>query len=435
MNCGRKKAETENSHNDDPQKGQDMILKKLQNKNNKFTKKQKLTYVVCNNKEYESFFADKYDKQKFIKNRIDLLYNSYLKSIKISSFDNLTVHKNTEIWIIGSLTTITGEKINSENICLENSDFSQKYIKIDISKLKNFLFFNGQVVAFRGFLHNFFKNKKQSTDFSDFDTSNSSLNDNEMYGSEIITGNVHNNLVFKSNEFSIKPHVSNPIKSKKALSFVVAKGPFTEILIENYARCDASAVILLGPFTEKRQDFSDFIVLCKNTFKKKMSVKVFLVPSTEDKEFDPCYPQNAREIDYNDVICLSNPAIIELNDHSVVINNFDILKDLSAYSLTDVTQNYMQTKKDFEVFNRMICRQTLLQKNLLPVFPPQSFVYSQNNLSLNIIPNVYIISSIFDSFEMMECACHFINMGNIGGLAYECVFDQTSQKFIVNKFI
>lgn len=396
----RKSKNTENDENYAKVVSKDEIFKRLRKNTVVKHVSNKTTLQIVPNKNYECFYATKYDKERFFAAKINSMQDSIKKLMKIEKYEALDTISTDEFWTIGVITSYTGEKINEDTVYLQNPNISKEPVRLDLSGLQNYSIYNGQVCAVKG--------------------------TSQIGADEQIELKVAEFYFLPSTEMGGSPQKSN-------LNLVVAQGPFLNDRIEKYFAADADVLIFLGPFVTEETSFEKFIEICKENIKKKMGQKVVLVPSTEDLEMDPVYPQNGRNLNESQIFCVQNPSSIQVNGHLISLNNFDVFKSLEDNELYKC-QNpsahplFQKSKQDRH------CVHLLLQKTFLQVFDANVFCYYANNFEMQKLPNIYITSSVKQGFSKFVCNSQVISLNNENEKAFALKTDaNNTSKYVVEE--
>lgn len=344
--------------------------------------------VIINGlEEVEYFYLKNTDIRNYLIERLIFMEGLFLELLKKDKFNSIYSKSINPFLTFGAITSVRGEKLTIDTIYIQNPLFevndinTDELIKCNLNELEQFSIFNGQIVAL-----------------------NCSYNNNELI--------VHNLYPF--------PLLEVNSRKKNDLNIIIAKGYFNSEYIDHLISLDPSVIILMGPF-QTISSFKSFVNLLKKKIETIKYIKIILIPSLEDKEFFGIFPQMEKIIHSEQIICIRNPSSIIINNHLLAFNNCDILSDIENYEYSKINESHNDKFLNSSKIDRL-CHHLLFQCSFLPTIPSQFCVSYSKTLNISQVPDIYIISSKFDSFIKDIGPSKIINIGN------------NSQKHIIIKY-
>ncbi|XP_068731616.1 DNA polymerase alpha subunit B-like [Montipora capricornis] len=285
-------------------------------------------------KNYKYMFQKQAEKAVVLSDLIDDMAEKLQQSLKVEEFSNLSVQSQEEVPVIGRICCDSNGKLNVQSVLLEGSQelSGGTRVKLDLSEVRQFALFPGQIVAAEGV---------NSTG-------------EKLVVNKICTGM---QLPFWS---SLEP---NPVKALSQVSepflMMVAAGPFTTSdsllyepladLMKTVENDKPDLLILLGPFVDSKHDQivnGDLEEPFEDLFEKqvqeivkateKLSSTVVFVPSHRDVHHDFVYPQppfstkvNLGELPER-IHFVSDPCTIVVNGVTIGLTSTDILLHLGS---------------------------------------------------------------------------------------------------------
>lgn len=349
--------------------GEDIFMSKLIKKSTKIE--------TISPKEIEYFHSTRNDKSNFVKARLLQMKQSLLESLKIDHFEPINHQSTKPFYTFGMISSPTGEKIESDSYLFNNTDNSNIPVKLDLSALDSYSIFNGQIVALKG-----------------INTRGDVLHVHDIYISSVL--NINQN-------------------TKEQGSIIVSKGPFTRHRVECIFKKEASVYVFLGPFYEAEDDEPEFksmdsFIECIQAFKvSKLDMNVIIVPSIDDLSSVRIFPQPAiKIISDNSIRSVPNPSYFYLNNHLVLVCNFDNFIDLCYEEVSSPPSAP-------DRFGRL-CHHLVFQKCFVPVLCSKSNVAYGKWLEMDFVPDLYIIASKMKCFDRKIGP---VTIANVGGLRPE----------------
>lgn len=338
---------------------------------NLIKKKSKMTVQIkFDNKTEDNYFhLTPTDKQNHILDRIRNLEQTFLRYAQLSYFQPLNYVSENSFYTYGCLTSMNGDVISKENAYFFNVyDNVPVFVKLNLDLVKSFCIYNGLVCMAKVKIYK----------------------DNKLQVEELIT--------FSSFERS------RTYMKELNLEGVILKGPIESNTLSKIMDKTFNFLIIFGPFI-KNDSFDQFIELIENeVIAKNNQIKVVLVPSLKDVAFFNVLPQPPLNLNNDQIICVSNPSIIEINEKiQIALVNYDVFKELNDNCL-------VHPNKEINFDN--LCYYILNQNSFVPVLPSKYPINYQSNLNIDKSINLFITSSDlpFEKSKIESCQCTFINI-------------------------
>lgn len=300
--------------------------------------------------------------------------------------------------VLGRICADHTGRLNAASIFLEGSQeiSSGQNICIDVSRLNEFSFFPGQIIAGLGI---------------------------NTTGKKLILEKLYQGIY---PPYCQKiPDLPNCIDS---LSVVVAAGPFTtsdtlsnepfQDLMKYVKINNPHVLILLGPFVDmKNQKIQNdeltetFDEIFQDLISKVIShidnlnTKVIIVPSTKDAHHFPVYPTPPYKAKHatKRLYFASDPCILNIEGILFGLTSTDILFHLGKEEIS-----YPQLPDRLG----RLCRHILLQKNFYPLYPPNEemnidYLHFEHSAGIPVMPHILILPSDLRHFikDIDGCCC------------------------------
>lgn len=336
--------------------------------------KQSTKIVAVSPKEIEYFYFTRSDKHNFVNSRLLQMKQSFLESLGIDHFEPINHQSMKPFYTFGMISSPTGERIESDCYLFNTTDSSNIPVKLDLSAVDTYSIFNGQIVALKG-----------------INPRGDLLQVQQIYTASIL-------------------HINQ--NKKESGTIIVSKGPFSQHRLESIFKNVASVHVLLGSFygIEDNSDFKnmDSFTECLRSFKEnKVDMHIIIVPSIDDLSSVRIFPQPAIKITEDDAISsLPNPGYFYLNNHLILVCNFDNFIDLCSEEIFKASS----TKQTNDKFERM-CHHLIFQKCFVPVLNSKSNVAFGKWLEMDFTPDLYIISSKMKCFDRRVEPVTVVNVG------------------------
>uniref|UniRef100_A0A2R8MDI3 DNA polymerase alpha subunit B n=1 Tax=Callithrix jacchus TaxID=9483 RepID=A0A2R8MDI3_CALJA len=359
---------------------------------------------------YKSMFQKLPDIREVLTYKIEELGSELKEHYKIEVFTPLLAPAQEPVTLLGQIGCDSNGKLNNKSVILEGDreHSSGAQIPVDLSELKEYSLFPGQVVIMEG-----------------INTTGRKLVATKLY-------EVHN------------PQSS--VLDFEQTMVLVACGPYTTsdsitydplldlIAVINHDRPDVC--ILFGPFLDAKHEqvenclltspFEDVFKQCLRTIiegTRSSGSHLVFVPSLRDVHHEPVYPQPpfsysdlSRE-DKKQVHFVSEPCSLSINGVIFGLTSTDLLFHLGAEEISS-------SSGTSDRFSR-IFKHILTQRSYYPLYPPQEdmaidyetfYVYAQ----LPVTPDIFIIPSELRYFvkDVLGCVCvnpGRLTKGQVGG--------------------
>lgn len=315
----------------------------------------------------EYFHFSSQQKHLYVTDRLRFMKPQFLKILGLNEFDPINHQSVTSFYTFGMISSLNGDQIRDSCYFFNTIDQSSVPVKLNLSITGGFSMFNGQIVAIKG------KNPS---------------------GKEIIV-----EKVFYAPDLEYKNF------SKGELHVDVLKGPFSRSMLENSFFESNQILFFLGPFCNFKPDgfstLDEFIECVKNKLFKLSQAKAFLIPSEEDYFSISVFPQpriSAKTTDPR-ITLLSNPALLSINGHYIVVSNFDSILDLCA---EEVYKNFSGSNDPLctdDKFTR-IAQHLVFQRTFCPILNSKSNVSYGTWLNMENTPDIYILNSKMKQFNV-----------------------------------
>lgn len=310
------------------------------------------------------FYLNKYNKYMYIKNRLLNGKNAFGEICNVKDFKPINTKSTQSFYTFGMII-----KDTDNNLCFVNTvdESNNVLLKLNLNYLKQYSFFTGQLVTFKG------KN----------------LNGNELIVEKyecLYTLPFNDNV--KKNDFVIEI-IQNSSNILKTLS-------------------NDSVVIFLG--CEISEDIKKWSYANKSN-------KILHVPTLDSINTINVFPQPPIYDDNIHIEKLSNPCELELNNNSIFINTLPVIDEIKENEVLKNEKCNNQIKCAQFLFkgdelDRLIAH-LLFQASFCPVFPSRyNIEYDDKILEQKIHPDLYIIrSEKFPLFVRQSGPIHVINIG------------------------
>ncbi|KAL9953110.1 hypothetical protein ACROYT_G040470 [Oculina patagonica] len=365
---------------------------------------------------YKYMFQKQVDKAAVLSELIDDMAEKLQASLGVEEFSSLCVPTQEEVSVIGRICCDSNGKLNPQSVILEGSQelSSGQRIKLDLSEMRQFALFPGQVVAIEGV---------NSTG-------------QKLVVNKICTGI---QLPFRSSVEAVQEASEDSTPEPFLMS--VAAGPFTTSdsllyepladLMKRVQNDKPDLLILLGPFVDAKHDqiingdleepFEDiFDRQVKQIVKatEKLTTKVVFVPSHRDVHHDFVYPQppfstkiNTAEFNSKERIhFVSDPCTLLVNNVTIGLSSMDVLLHLGS-------EETVCPPGSSDRLGRLL-KHILHQHSYYPLHPPAEDVnldYEQfeKHALLPYNPDILILPSDLRYFAKDTLGCLCLNPGRL----------------------
>lgn len=358
------------------------------------------------------------DIADYLDEKIEIFTEVVAKAFNLedSQFSDPTRQSQSEIYTVGRIVPdsplSTSNDLNLHSLFLETSRISGFGIrvKLDLSDVKDYSFFPGQIVAFKGInssgdTFKVLENMKlpylgaPTHDYEDIEEFTNIVGDDNL--KMIITsGPYHpkNSLDFSKLEKFIT-HINENVKP----DVVIMTGPLIDvsaipnILKESFFKAENS---------EDGDDLTDLRNL-DDIFKSYLApilndiqcTRVIIVPHGNDfTNPHTSYPQaafNRKEMGLSKKFkCFPNPSLFDINEVSMGVSTPDILRDLKDMPASDASTNRIER----------IVEHIIHQRHFYPIYPSPNLNFQVDTSFLGLaeldstVPDVMILPSILKPF-------------------------------------
>lgn len=281
-------------------------------------------------------------------------------------------------------------KMDEESILFSPLNSSAK-LKLDLSRVGDFSFFPGQMIAFRGTL------------------------DQKLVVYQIL-----------DDQLPLLPFPEPNFNFQDKLKICVISGPFPEELTTgsvqklctNLTAFEPDVLILLGPFVDendpdlpKRTKMDEYLLNLIRVLREACPPVTFLlVPSQFDFTNENVIPSPPFDIQPEslgpNVHCLSNPCFVNVLGVHFAITSCDILMHL-------VREEFNRTTNISEGRMNRLCKHLIRQRSLYPMFPAAQDTNVDwtfyRHLKMPVMPHFLIVPSVLKGFVFEEFGITCLN--------------------------
>lgn len=357
---------------------------------------------------YKSMFQKLPDIRDVLTCKIEELGCELKEHYKIEAFAPVLAPAQEPITLLGQIGCDTNGKLNSKSVILEGDrEYSSgAQIPVDLSELKEYSLFPGQVVIMEGI---------------------------NTTGRKFIATKLYEGLPLP---FYQPTEEDGDFEQNMVL---VACGPYTTSdsitydplldLITIINRDLPDVCILLGPFLDAKHEqvesclltspFEDIFKQCLRTIiegTRSSGSRLVFVPSVRDVHREPVYPQ--PPFSYSDLLrddrkrvqFVSEPCSLAINGVILGLTSTDLLFHMGAEEISS-------TSGPSDRLSRIL-KHILTQRSYYPLYPPQEdmaidyenfYTYAQ----LPVTPDVFIIPSELKYFVKDVLGCICVNPGRL----------------------
>ncbi|XP_052274858.1 DNA polymerase alpha subunit B-like isoform X2 [Dreissena polymorpha] len=354
-------------------------------------------------RKFKYMFQKMSDKRDVLNDLIEDMADHLQKVHNIEEFSHAVLPTQEEVTVCGRVCCDSNGKLNAKSVVLEGSiDTSAgKVIPLDVSQLKEYALFPGQIVALTG--HN-------ST------------------GQKFVA-----NKLFESVALPL-PDCPEEGSSGR-LTLLVAAGPFTTSdslsyepftdLVEQIRLMRPDVCILMGPFVDGKNteiENGNCPVSYDAIFHAKLeeianatenlNVQMVLISSSRDLHHDPVYPTPPYRLEnfrHKHVKCFSDPCTLKINDIVFGLTSTDVMFHLGNEEIAFPSGSDRLGR---------LTQHLLTQHSYYPLCPPNEemcvdFEKFQTTCFLPTTPHVLVVPSEFKQFvkDIKGCCC--INPGRL----------------------
>ncbi|XP_019501138.1 PREDICTED: DNA polymerase alpha subunit B isoform X2 [Hipposideros armiger] len=364
---------------------------------------------------YKSMFQKLPDIREVLTCKIEELGSELKEHYKIEAFTPVLVPAQESVTLLGQIGCDSNGKLNNKSVILEGDreHSSGAQVPVDLSELKEYSLFPGQVVVMEG-----------------INTTGRKLVATKLYEGVPLPfyqpteedGDFEQNMVLVA---------CGPYTTSDSITY----DPLLDLIwVINRDRPDVC--ILFGPFLDTKHDqvenclltspFEDVFKQCLRTIiegTRSSGSHLVFVPSLRDVHHEPVYPQ--PPFSYSDlppedrkrVLFVSDPCSLSINGVVFGLTSTDLLFHIGAEEVSS-------SSRTSDRFSRIL-KHILTQRSYYPLYPPQEdmaidyehfYAYAQ----LPATPDVFIIPSELRYFvkDVLGCVCvnpGRLTKGQVGG--------------------
>ncbi|KAM5225346.1 DNA polymerase alpha subunit B isoform 1-T1 [Hipposideros larvatus] len=365
---------------------------------------------------YKSMFQKLPDIREVLTCKIEELGSELKEHYKIEAFTPVLVPAQDSVTLLGQIGCDSNGKLNDKSVILEGDreHSSGAQVPVDLSELKEYSLFPGQVVIMEG-----------------INTTGRKLVATKLYEGVPLPfyqpteedGDFEQNMVLVA---------CGPYTTSDSITY----DPLLDLIwVINRDRPDVC--ILFGPFLDTKHDqvenclltspFEDVFKQCLRTIiegtRSSSGSHLVFVPSLRDVHHEPVYPQ--PPFSYSDlppedrkrVLFVSDPCSLSINGVVFGLTSTDLLFHIGAEEISS-------SSRTSDRFSRIL-KHILTQRSYYPLYPPQEdmaidyerfYAYAQ----LPATPDVFIIPSELRYFvkDVLGCVCvnpGRLTKGQVGG--------------------
>ncbi|XP_069595818.1 DNA polymerase alpha subunit B [Ranitomeya imitator] len=378
--------------------------------NGKYTKVEPITLQEeeALTKSYKYMFQKLTDIRDAVGSKIEELGEALKNYFHIEEFTSVSFPAQETVTVLGQIGCDSNGKLNSKSVILEGDreHSSGMQVPVDLSELKEYSLFPGQVVVMEG--------------------TNSS-------GRKFVASKLYEGVTLPY----YQPNIDSEDCAQQMI--IAACGPFTtsdtitydalKDLVDVINRDRPDVCILLGPFLDSKHQQVENLQLTvtfEEVFKSclKMIIEgtrqsgshLVFVPSVRDVHHDPVYPQppfscyDAAKEDKPRVHFVADPCTLSVNGVAVGFTSTDLLFHMGAEEISSGTGAP-------DRFSRIL-KHILTQRSFYPLYPPHEEINIDYEAHYNygimpITPDVFIVPSELRFFIKDISGCICINPGRL----------------------
>uniref|UniRef100_A0A1A8QBU2 DNA polymerase alpha subunit B n=1 Tax=Nothobranchius pienaari TaxID=704102 RepID=A0A1A8QBU2_9TELE len=358
---------------------------------------------------YKFMFQRLRDVQNVLAEKIEDLGKSLISHFKIEELSCASLPAQDTISVLGQVCCDSNGKLNAKSVLLEaGPDQGGQQVPVDLSELKEYSLFPGQVVVMEGM---------------------------NATGEQFVASKLYDGVplpFYTSNVKTENDEVSEP------LSVLVACGPYMPSdsltfdplldLIGVIVRDRPDVCLLLGPFVDSKHEkiekaevtetFEAIFSRCIESIvdgTRSVGCHLVFVPSQRDIHHHFIYPQppftlpSLRKEQIQRVTLVSDPCTLLINGVTFGLTSTDILFHISAEEISSGTGS--------DRFSRIL-KHMLTQRSYYPLYPPveevnMDYEKFQSFGQMPLTPDVLIIPSELRYFVKDVVGCVCVNPGRL----------------------
>ncbi|XP_078516554.1 DNA polymerase alpha subunit B [Lissotriton helveticus] len=366
-------------------------------------------------KSYKFMFQKLLDIREVLSAKIEDLGTDLKDHFHIEEFSAVSMPAQEPVTLLGQIGCDSNGKLNAKSVVLEGDQehSSGMQVPVDLSELKEFSLFPGQVVVMEG--------------------TNST-------GRKLVASKLYEGVPLSFYE------PTEPLQDCEQQMVLIACGPYTTSdsitfdpmmdLIDIVNRDKPDICFLLGPFLDARHEqvenclltvpFEDVFNRCLKTIiegTRSAGSQLVVVPSFRDVHHEFVYPQppfscyDVAKEDKQRVHFVSDPCTLDVNGVVFGVTSTDLLFHMGAEEISS-------SSGPSDRFSRIL-KHVLTQRSYYPLYPPSEEInidYDSfyNHAQMHVTPDVFIVPSELRYFikDVIGCVCvnpGRLTKGQVGG--------------------
>lgn len=355
------------------------------------------------------------DIREVLSAKIEDLGYALKEHFHIEDFSAISMPAQEPVTLLGQIGCDSNGKLNAKSVVLEGDQehSSGMQVPVDLSELKEFSLFPGQVVVMEG--------------------TNST-------GRKLVASKLYEGVPLPF----YKP--TEPLQDCEQQMVLIACGPYTTSdsitfdpmmdLIDIVNRDKPDVCFLLGPFLDARHEqvenclltvpFEEVFNKCLKTIiegTRSAGSQLVFVPSFRDVHHEFVYPQppfscyDVAKEDKQRVHFVSDPCTLDVNGVVFGVTSTDLLFHMGAEEISS-------SSGPSDRFSRIL-KHVLTQRSYYPLYPPSEEInidYESfyNHAQMHVTPDVFIVPSELRYFikDVIGCVCvnpGRLTKGQVGG--------------------
>nr|XP_020447769.1 DNA polymerase alpha subunit B [Monopterus albus] len=356
---------------------------------------------------YQYMFQRLRDVRNVLSEKIEELGDSLKSQFRIEEFSPVSLPAQESITVMGQVCCDSNGKLNAQSVLLEaGPEQGGQQVPVDLSELKEYSLFPGQVVVMEGM---------------------------NTTGTKLMASKVYEGVPLPFYTPEMKMEID-----EEPLNVLVACGPYTPSdsltfdplldLISLIVRDRPDVCLLLGPFVDSKHEqiekaqvietFEEMFSRCIESIvdgTKSVGCHLVFVPSQRDVHHHFIYPQppftlpNRIRDQAQHVTLVSDPCTLLIDGVTIGLTSTDILFHMGAEEISCGTGS--------DRFSRIL-KHMLTQRSYYPLYPPvedvnMDYEKFQSFGQMPLTPDVLIVPSELRYFVKDVVGCVCINPGRL----------------------
>ncbi|KAF6726507.1 DNA polymerase alpha subunit B [Oryzias melastigma] len=356
------------------------------------------------------------DVRNVLSEKIEDLGETIRSHFHIEEFSSVSLPAQDSITVSGQICCDSNGKLNAQSVLLEaGPEHGGQQVSVDLSELKEYSLFPGQVVVMEGM---------------------------NTTGRKLVASKIYEGVPL--------PFYSSDIKTEadevtEPLNVLVACGPYTPSdsltfdplldLISVIIRDRPDVCLMLGPFVDSRHEqiekgqvtetFEAIFSRCIESIvdgTRSVGCHLVFVPSQRDVHHPVIYPQppfilpHLNKSQTQRITLVSDPCTLLIDGVTFGLTSTDILFHMGAEEISNGSGS--------DRFSRIL-KHMLVQRSYYPLYPPaeevnMDYEKSQSFAQIPLTPDVLIVPSELRYFikDVLGCVClnpGRLTKGQVGG--------------------